>query len=62
MEKDKAIWGAVHDNIFLDICLEEIAAHIIVSESYLSRVAFTNIKWIFGTQLFNFLAAVQIQE
>jgi len=44
MEKDKAIWDAVHDNIFLDICLEEIAAHIIVSESYLSRVAFTNIK------------------
>jgi len=31
MEKDKAIWDAFHDNISLDICLEEIAAHDIVS-------------------------------
>jgi len=31
MENGKAIWDAVQDNIFVDICLEEIAAHDIVS-------------------------------
>jgi hypothetical protein len=62
MENDKAIWDTVDDNIFIDICLEEIAAHNIVSEKYLSKVGFTNITWNSGTQLLNFLAAVQIQE
>ena len=30
MENSEAIWDAVQDNIFVDICLEEIAAHDIV--------------------------------
>ena len=44
MENGIVVWDAAKDNIFIDICLEEVTARNIGSRRYLNRVGFTNLE------------------
>jgi hypothetical protein len=51
MENNKAMWDAGQDNIFIDICLEEIVARNIGFGRCLNTVGFSNLEAKFNAQI-----------
>lgn len=51
MENSKAMWDAGQDNIFIDICLEEVVARNIGFRRCLNTVGFSNLEAKFNAHI-----------